>query len=86
MGKSKEPCFNYAKLHCIDCVTQEHIKLMESGGLNMYIFGLPEFKPRARKDGLMNFGRPFNYWLPATQLDLFGNRLYLITAAHVVLF
>ena len=63
-GLSQEPCFNYAKLHCIESVTQEHLDFMENQHLTIFIFGIPKFKPKAEKDGLQNFGKDLSYWLP----------------------
>ena len=33
---------------------------------------------------MLNFGKSLNNWLPKDQLDLFKNKVYLITAAHCV--
>ena len=59
---------------------------MENPGFfYIYINGIPDFKPTKKKDGLYNFGKNLNNWLPKSQLDLFANRVYLITAAHCVI-
>ena len=59
---------------------------MKNTDLDIYIWGVPKFKPKADKNGLPNYGKDLSYWLESEhQLDLFANRLYLITAAHVII-